>query len=75
MRPLPDIVETSGEDFYGEGYDDSDRRIPDVTKATTLLGWTPKYDLEATIERSMVYWFDSQRHRSGTGAVASWAQP
>jgi nucleoside-diphosphate-sugar epimerase len=58
---LPEIVEVSAEDFYGEGYDDSDRRIPDITKAVTLLGWTPKYDLDTTIEQSMAYWFETRK--------------
>jgi UDP-apiose/xylose synthase len=35
--PLPEIVEISGEEFYGKGYEDSDRRIPDTTKIETLL--------------------------------------
>jgi nucleoside-diphosphate-sugar epimerase len=54
---LPELVEVSGDDFYGQGYDDSDRRIPDISKATMLLGWKPKYNLEETLERSMAYWF------------------
>jgi nucleoside-diphosphate-sugar epimerase len=50
---LPDIVEVPSVEFYGEGYEDSDRRIPDIAKAQTLLGWRPKYSLDETIERSM----------------------
>ena len=50
---LPEIVDVDSRDFYGEGYEDSDRRIPDITKARTLLGWQPKYGLDETIERSM----------------------
>ena len=50
---LPDIVDVDSRDFYGEGYEDSDRRIPDISKAEKLLGWRPKYDLDETIERSM----------------------
>lgn len=57
--PLPEFVEVRGEEFYGEGYDDSDRRIPDITKATTLLGWKPRYNLGETLERSMAYWFEN----------------
>jgi UDP-apiose/xylose synthase len=38
---LPEIVSVPGETFYGAGYDDSDRRIPDISKARTLLGWEP----------------------------------
>jgi UDP-apiose/xylose synthase len=52
--PLPEIVEVDGEEFYGKGYDDSDRRIPNITKARTLLNWEPKWTfadlLEATID-------------------------
>jgi len=58
VSTLPHMVEVSGETFYGEGYDDSDRRIPDITKARTLLGWEPRYDLTTTLERSMAYWLD-----------------
>jgi nucleoside-diphosphate-sugar epimerase len=57
-QPLPELVEVSGEEFYGTGYDDSDRRIPDITKAMTLLGWKPQYGLDETVERSMAYWFE-----------------
>jgi UDP-apiose/xylose synthase len=50
---LPAIVDVDSREFYGEGYEDSDRRIPDISKAQRLLGWRPKYDLDETIERSM----------------------
>ena len=50
---LPDLVEVDSREFYGEGYEDSDRRIPDICKAEKLLGSRPKYDLDETIERSM----------------------
>jgi nucleoside-diphosphate-sugar epimerase len=50
---LPAIVDVDSREFYGEGYEDSDRRIPDVTKARTLLGWRPKYGLDEVIEKSM----------------------
>jgi len=58
VHDLPELESISGEAFYGKGYDDSDRRIPDITKARTLLGWEPKHDLEATLELSMSYWFE-----------------
>ena len=60
VQQLPELVERSGDDFYGHGYDDSDRRIPDITKARTLLGWEPKYDTDAVVERSMAYWFEAE---------------
>jgi len=55
-EPLPEIVEVSGEEFYGEGYDDSDRRIPDITKARTLLGWEPRWALRPLLEATMEYY-------------------
>jgi UDP-apiose/xylose synthase len=36
----------SGEMFYGPGYDDSPRRIPDISKARRLLGWSPRATLD-----------------------------
>ena len=53
--PLPDIISVPGEEFYGEGYDDSDRRIPDIGKARTLLGWEPVWSKRDTFETTMRY--------------------
>lgn len=57
--PLPEIVSVSGEDFYGQGYEDSDRRIPDITKARTLLGWEPRWGLREILEATMRYYADT----------------
>ncbi|MGD2147362.1 MAG: bifunctional UDP-4-keto-pentose/UDP-xylose synthase [Anaerolineae bacterium] len=54
-RLLPHIVDVSGEAFYGEGYDDSDRRIPDIAKARNLLGWEPQVGLREALELTMRY--------------------
>jgi nucleoside-diphosphate-sugar epimerase len=67
--PLSEIVEVRGEEFYGAGYDDSDRRLPDITKATTLLGWQPRYSLEETVEHSMAYWLENVPHRPAAQGV------
>lgn len=65
---LPDLREISGDEFYGAGYDDSDRRIPDIAKAATLLHWQPLYDLKKTIVYSMTYWFDEPGRDHGYAA-------
>ncbi|MCH7753853.1 bifunctional UDP-4-keto-pentose/UDP-xylose synthase [candidate division KSB1 bacterium] len=54
--PLPEIVEVSGDEFYGSGYEDSDRRIPDIRKVQKLLGWQPKWGLSEMLEESMKYY-------------------
>ncbi|MBN1983152.1 MAG: bifunctional UDP-4-keto-pentose/UDP-xylose synthase [Chitinivibrionales bacterium] len=44
--------------FYGSGYDDCDRRIPDITKARTLLGWEPKTTLVDSLRQTIEYYCD-----------------
>jgi UDP-apiose/xylose synthase len=59
--PDPEIVSVSSEEFYGKGYEDCDRRIPDVTKARTLLGWRSEHDIRSTIFHTMKYFVDKFR--------------
>jgi UDP-apiose/xylose synthase len=49
-RPWPHGVrEVPGTEFYGPGYEDSDRRVPDIALARTLLGWEPRRRLAETV--------------------------
>jgi UDP-apiose/xylose synthase len=43
----------SSEEFYGRGYEDSDRRIPDISKARALLGWEPRIPLDLSLVRTI----------------------
>lgn len=43
--PAARLRDVAAEDFYGKGYDDSERRVPDIGKARTLLGWVPRRSL------------------------------
>jgi len=61
--PLPEIVDVSAVEFYGEGYEDSDRRIPDITKAQTLLQWQPKWGMREMLETTMSYFVKEYRSR------------
>ncbi len=62
--PVPEIVEVSGEEFYGRGYEDCDRRIPDVSKARDLLGWGSRHDLRSVVLETMRYFVDRHRRRA-----------
>jgi UDP-apiose/xylose synthase len=53
---LSEIVDVPDLEFYGEGYEDCDRRIPDCTKVNTLLGWTPKTSVEELLFHTMSYY-------------------
>jgi len=48
-----DIVNVTSEEFYGQGYEDSDRRVPDISKAADLLGWKPAIDLDEALCSTM----------------------
>ena len=52
---MPPIVEVSAEEFYGKGYEDSDRRIPDISKAQRLLGWSPRTSVGDMLLATMEY--------------------
>ncbi|MEO8922948.1 MAG: bifunctional UDP-4-keto-pentose/UDP-xylose synthase [Caldimonas sp.] len=48
------VVETSALDYYGAGYQDINRRVPDITNLTQDLGWRPK----RTVRQAMEALFD-----------------
>jgi UDP-apiose/xylose synthase len=55
-----EVVPISGEEFYGEGYEDSSRLPPDVTKLRSL-GWRPRHDIRATFRDAMAYYLEGVR--------------
>lgn len=76
--PLPEIVEISAREFYGDGYEDSDRRIPDIDKAVRLLGWTPRTSLPEMLLPTMEYYVRARRGEARTvrkGGVAQAPTP
>jgi UDP-apiose/xylose synthase len=59
--PRTKIEEVDSRDFYGEGYDDCDRRVPDVAKAEALLDWRPEVPLRELLAETMGYYIDKYR--------------
>ncbi len=57
-RPANEVVEITGEEFYGEGYEDTNRVVPDIS-ALRELGWEPQYDLETTFRETMKSYLDA----------------
>jgi UDP-apiose/xylose synthase len=53
------IEEISSQKFYGEGYEDCDRRVPNVDKAERLLGWHAKTSLKDTLRITMQYYYET----------------
>ena len=52
------IQEVSSEEFYGEGYEDSDRRMPNLDKAKVLLGWAPRVPLRDILIETVGYYHE-----------------
>ena len=44
------IVQVPYSKAFPEGFEDMQRRVPDLTKITTATGWRPKYNLDQTIQ-------------------------
>ena len=67
------IVNVSSLEFYGEGYEDCDRRMPHLTKAKELLGWEPTRSLKDTLLETVRYYYEQYRDwpKSKTGAARS----
>ncbi|THU58944.1 hypothetical protein C4D60_Mb03t19810 [Musa balbisiana] len=57
-------IDVSSKQFYGEGYDDSDKRIPDMTIINKQLGWNPKTSLWDLLDSTLAY-----QHRTYAEAV------
>ncbi len=45
-------------EFYGVGYQDSDRRLPDIRKAQQILQWMPQVGLQDTLRQTMRWYMD-----------------
>ena len=50
-----DIVHVPYENVYSEGFEDLRRRVPDISRLRGLIGFVPRYDLDATLELVIGY--------------------
>jgi UDP-apiose/xylose synthase len=53
-RPENELIEITGEEFYGVGYEDMDRVPPDISKLRAL-GWEPTRGMRETFTDAMEY--------------------
>jgi UDP-apiose/xylose synthase len=51
------IEHVSSLDFYGAGYEDCDRRVPDMTKTSQLLAWSPSRSLQEILRETVTYYY------------------
>jgi UDP-glucose 4-epimerase len=53
-------VSQSYEERYGPGFEDTKRRVPDVSKAERLLGWRPTVSLRDGLTETIAWWKSSR---------------
>ena len=56
-----DVVSVSYESRYGARFEDTRRRVPDLTRAAAVLGYRPSVALEDGLRRTLEWW--RQEHR------------
>jgi UDP-glucose 4-epimerase len=61
------VVRISYDQVYNAGFEDIPRRVPDIRKLSSLIGWTPTHDLDSIL-RTMV---DHATTAGGTDASAN----
>jgi len=54
-----EIIEVYSKEFYGEGYQDIDFRVPSIKKAKEMIGWEPKVDLDTALRKTLEYYLES----------------
>lgn len=42
--------------FYGEGYQDVTFRVPSIQKASRILGWKPRHDIQQTLKKTIDFY-------------------
>ncbi|OPY05462.1 MAG: Bifunctional polymyxin resistance protein ArnA [Syntrophorhabdus sp. PtaB.Bin184] len=58
-RRHSEIIEVYSRDFYGEGYQDIDRRVPSIAKAREIVGWEPLVDLDTALRKTLDYYLET----------------
>lgn len=51
-----EIVYRSYDEVYGKGFEDTKRRVPDISKAERVLGWVPAVTLDDGLARTIEWW-------------------
>lgn len=51
-----EVVLTPYENYYGPGFEDTRRRVPDITRAREILDWEPEVSFEDGLDRTIEWW-------------------
>jgi UDP-glucose 4-epimerase len=62
-----DIVLVPYREAYEEGFEDMPRRVPDITRITTMLGYRPSVNLETILRQVIAYYRERLKLGRGEG--------
>jgi nucleoside-diphosphate-sugar epimerase len=54
-----EIIEVTSREYYGEGYQDIQVRVPSIEKAKRVMGWVPTTDLDTALAKTLGYYLES----------------
>ena len=63
------ISYTPYRDYYGAGFEDTRRRVPDITRARDLLGWEPHVQLREGLEQTIAWWHKTHPEQPQSAGV------
>jgi len=52
-----ELIVEDAETYFGEGYQDTELRVPSITKSKNKLNWTPETSVDAAIQKTINYYF------------------
>jgi len=58
-KKYSEIREISSQEYYGNGYQDTNRRNPSIEKAKKILSWEPEVDLDTALKKTLDYYLDA----------------
>jgi nucleoside-diphosphate-sugar epimerase len=47
------LIEISGKEYFGEGYQDIAHRVPSIKRAKEILGWEPTITIETSLKKTL----------------------
>lgn len=54
------LLTTTGEAYFGSGYQDVTLRVPAIHRAKTLLNWSPKVSFEVGLKKTLDFYLNTQ---------------
>ena len=69
------IVDVAAETFYGPGYEDCDRRMPDLSQVQEGIDWTASRDLREILRPTMIDYHDRFHFEHNSQPAQPMSQP